>query len=205
MVTMREQTYHILTSYYKQKYQGGDEESKKRDIIETAPRLIKSDIKSHVSTVTNQYPSCEDLKLDSVHRSFRLVCGQHWKHCSLGKTQDVIRAVRPRAVIAPLQIGPAVQIHHLYRSKVIVDTLHEMGFCCSYTEVIRFEEKNAADCVQPDVLGDDIDLLEMSVLFSADDVDHGDKSDILSTLDFVYNIAIKHNLPIIITCYIACL
>ena len=40
-----------------------------------------------------------------------------------------------------------------------------------YTEVIRFE-KNAADRVEPDVLGGDVDLLDMSVLFAADSVDH---------------------------------
>ena len=64
-----------------------------------------------------------------------------------------------------------MQIHHLYRSKVIMDTLHEMGFCCLYTEVIIFE-KNAVDCVEPDVLGGDVDFLEMSVLFAADIVHH---------------------------------
>ena len=45
-----------------------------------------------------------------------------------------------------------------------------MGFCSSYAEVIRFE-KNAADCVKPDVLGNHVNLLGMSVLF-ADNVDH---------------------------------
>ena len=45
-----------------------------------------------------------------------------------------------------------------------------MGFCRSYAEVIRFE-KNAADCVEPDVLGGNVNLLAMSVLF-ADNVDH---------------------------------
>ena len=51
-----------------------------------------------------------------------------------------------------------------------METLHEMGFCSSYAEVIRFE-KNAADCVEPDVLGGNVNLLGMSVLF-ADSVDH---------------------------------
>ena len=64
IVTMREQTSEIMRSYYKQKCQEGDEESQKRAIIETAARLIRSDIKSQVSTVTNQYPSSDDLKLD---------------------------------------------------------------------------------------------------------------------------------------------
>ena len=46
-----------------------------------------------------------------------------------------------------------------------------MEFCSSYAEVIRFE-KNAADCVEPDVLGGNVDLIGMSVLFAADNIDH---------------------------------
>ena len=180
IVTMREQTSQILRSYYKQKCQEGDDESQKRAIIETAARLIRSDIKFQVSTVTNQYPSSEDLKLDSalsfIPTSLRtaletLFIGKDTRRKVAAVGHAIIQAVRRRAVIAPLQVGLAVQIHHLYRSKFLVDTLHEMGFCCSYTEVIRFE-KNAADCVEPDVLGGDVDLLEMSVLFAADNVDH---------------------------------
>ena len=180
IVTMREQTSEIMRSYYKQKCQEGDEESQKRAIIETAARLIRSDIKSQVSTVTNQYPSSDDLKLDSslsfIPTSLRtaletLLVGKDTRRKVAAVGHAIIQAVRPRAVIAPLQIGLAVQIHHLYRSKIIVDTLHKLGFCSSYTEVIRFE-KNAADCVEPDVLGGDVDLLDMSVLFAADNVDH---------------------------------
>jgi hypothetical protein len=46
--------------------QEGDIESQKRAIIETTARLIKCDIKSQVSTVTNQYPRSVVLKLDSA-------------------------------------------------------------------------------------------------------------------------------------------
>ena len=155
IVTMREQTSQILRSYYKQKCQEGDEESQKRAIIETAARLIKSDIKSQVSTVKNQYPSSEDLKLDSalsfIPTSLRtaletLFIGKDTRRKVAAVGHAIIQAVRPRAVIAPLQVGLAVQIHHLYRSKFIVDTLHEMGFCSSYKEVIRFEKKCSRLC-----------------------------------------------------------
>ena len=61
-----------------------------------------------------------------------------------------------------------MQVHHLYRSKFLVDTLHEMG-CSSCKEVLRFE-KNAADSVAPDL--DDIDLLDTSLLSAGDNVDH---------------------------------
>ena len=39
----------------------------------------------------------------------------------------IVRVVQPGAVIAPLQVGLGVQLHHLYQSKFLVDTLHEMG------------------------------------------------------------------------------
>ena len=55
-----------MRSYYNQKCQEGDEESQKRAVIETAAKLIKIDIKSQVSAVTNQYPSSDDLNLDSA-------------------------------------------------------------------------------------------------------------------------------------------
>lgn len=79
--------------------------------------------------------------------------------------------MRPRAVIAPLQIGLGVQAHHLYRSKFIVDTLSEMGFCSSYKEILRFK-KNAAYCITPNILGEDIDSAVTTALFAAANVDH---------------------------------
>ena len=70
---------------------------KKRAIIETAARLIKSDIKTNVPSVTNEYPSIETLKLDSG-----------LTFASIG--QAMIQAVRPRrAALAPLQLGLAVR------------------------------------------------------------------------------------------------
>ena len=82
--------------------------------------------------------------------------------------QSIIQAVRPRAVVAPLQIGLAAQLHHLYRSRFLVDTLFAMGFSSSYSEVQRFQ-KNAAELVAPDILGEGSFGM---VLFAADNVDH---------------------------------
>lgn len=74
----------------------------------------------------------------------------HRKVASIG--QSVVQAVRPRAVVAPLQLGLAVQLHHHFRSRFFVDSLSAMGYCSSYSEVQRFEE-NAAASVGQDVLG----------------------------------------------------
>ena len=100
--------------------------------------------------MTNQYPSSDDLNLDSallfIPTSLRialeiLFVDKDARCKVVGGGQAIIQAVCPRSIIAPLQIGLAVQIHHLYRSSLIVDTLHEMGFCSLYTEVMRFEKK----------------------------------------------------------------
>jgi hypothetical protein len=63
---MREKTSHILRSYFKSAQNEGDEESQKKALLETAARLIKSDIKSSVSAKNDQYPTTEMLKLQSA-------------------------------------------------------------------------------------------------------------------------------------------
>ena len=49
--------------------------------------------------------------------------------------QAIIQAARPRVLIAPLQIGLGVQMHHHFASKFLVDILNKLGFSSSYTEV----------------------------------------------------------------------
>ena len=133
-----------------------------------------------MSTVKDQYPTTEELKLqaalDYIPESLRSVLTALFvgkdtqkKVASIGHA--IIQAVRPRAVLAPLQIGLSVQMHHLNRSRFLVDTLCQMGFCSSYSEMQRFE-MNAANCAAPNMLGQDIDALNMALLFAADNVDH---------------------------------
>ena len=81
----------------------------------------------------------------------------------------IAQAVRPRSIVAPLQIGLAIQAHHVFRSRFLVDVLHAMGFASSYREVVRFE-KNAADYDPSDAFKDLTE--EASVLFAGDNVDH---------------------------------
>ncbi len=58
------------------------------------------------------------------------------KIASIG--QAIVQAACPRRVIAPLQIGLSVLLHHLTGSKFIIQTLNRFGFCSSYDEVKRF-------------------------------------------------------------------
>ena len=182
IVTMRENTSDILRSCMNRTIQGCDEVSQKRAILDAAARLIKSDIKPNVSSISNQYPSTDTLKLqaalDYIPESLCIVLNglfvgkdNRRKIASIGHA--IIQAVRSRAVLAPLQIGLSVQLHHLNRSRFLVDSLCQMGFCSSYSELQKFE-MNAANCAAPNMLGNDVDELNttVTVLFAADNVYH---------------------------------
>ena len=84
------------------------------------------------------------------------------KIASIG--QAIIQAARPRVLIAPLQIGLAVQMHHHYGSKFLIDSLNSHGFCSSYTEVTKFE-MSAAQTKGTDIPGH-------FVQYVADNVEH---------------------------------
>ncbi|KAH3752670.1 hypothetical protein DPMN_187294 [Dreissena polymorpha] len=51
-----------------------------------------------------------------------------------------MQAMRPRGIIAPLQIGLGVQMHRLFGSHFLVGTLNKLGFCSSYHEIQRYQE-----------------------------------------------------------------
>ena len=138
-----------------------DNEAHKRAIIEAAAKLIKSEIKTIIEQLKDVYPQTDELSLESslwhIPPSLRCMIQQLFigkdtrrKQASIG--QAIVQAVRPRAVLAPLQLGLAVQMHHHFRSRFLIDNLAAMGYCSSYSEVQRFEE-NAAFSTCPDVLG----------------------------------------------------
>ena len=70
-------------------------------------------------------------------------------------------------LLAPLQIGLAVQLHHHYASHFLVDSLHPLGFCCSYQQVQEFERSATFSH------GTDIpNFSDQSVQYVADNMDH---------------------------------
>ena len=85
-----------------------------------------------------------------------------------------MQAARPRLQITPLQISLGIQLHHHFASKFLIDTLHNLGFCSLYSEILRFESSAAAS------QGIDIPGIEKGQVlqFVADNVDHN-----VATLD----------------------
>ena len=86
------------------------------------------------------YPTTAELKLaaalDFIPGSLQfllqhLFVGKDTSTKVAGIGQAVVQAVRPRAVIAPLQLGLSVQMRHLYRSQFLINSLSTMGFASS--------------------------------------------------------------------------
>ena len=177
VVTFRSTAEVILNDFHHTNQKSGDKESEKLNIIKTAARLIKNDIRA-MKTSNDKYPIIDndiESSLDFLPASLLLLLeGIFLKKDSLlvaSICQAIIQAARPRVVIAPLQIGLGVQLHHSYTSRFLIDTLHQFGFCCSYNEVILFRQNAAVD------QGTDIPAYNgQFVQYVADNVDHNTRT-----------------------------
>ena len=145
-------------------------------LIKTVAALLRSEMMDMVFD-KNVYPDSGEMSLDSqiefLPLSFQTLLSEvirgkktDLKIASIG--QCIIQAARPNTCIAPLQICLAVQMHKAYASRSLIDTLNKMGFCSSYSEVLRFLANAAAS--------QGLDLPEVTeektLQFVADNVDH---------------------------------
>lgn len=176
VVTLWSTASTILHDFYSHpKHESPDLE--KNRILETAAKLIKNDVKSLVQQ-KDVYPGNSELasvddataflpmSLQILLKGLFTSSQAQTKTASIG--QAIVQATRPRVILAPLQLGLGVQLHHHFGSRFLVDTLHRHGFCCSYAEVIKFERSAAVS------EGTDIPNLEKGtfVQYVADNVDH---------------------------------
>ena len=198
VVTYRSTAFNILHQFYESP-KTDDPEAEKFRIIETAAKLIKNDIKS-INAETSQYPSSDEIR--SVEENIEFLPGTlkvFLKNVLVGKDtriktasigQAIMQSVRPRVLNTPLQLGLGVQMHRQFGSRFLIDTLNQLGFCSSYSEIQRYERSAAVN------LGVDIPgLLPGSfVQHIADNVDHN-----LRTLDgynTFHGMALSPQLPL---------
>lgn len=127
---------------------------KKMRIVETAANLIKSDIRAS-DVYSEFYPSRDQMSAAHEGINFLppslqgflrvLFIGKDIdvKLASIG--QAIMQATRPRILLAPLQLGLGVEMHHQFGSRFLIDSLHKHGFACSYSEVQKFERSAAVN------------------------------------------------------------
>ena len=121
-------------------------------IIEAAAKLIKSEIYSKQYPDKSSYPSADlvDINetLDFLPSSLKLFCNKMFVGVKKDRKVDaivqaIVQATKPTIIISPLQIGLGIQMHLIFRSRFLIDTLNRLGFCSSYSEIEEFE-RNAA-------------------------------------------------------------
>ena len=113
-------------------------------MIKAAADIIHSDIKSMASS-REEYPDSTAIEnhRNYIPETLRQFLEQviRKKDASLKISvigQALVQNTRPNTVIAPLQVGLAVQMHRTFGSRFLTDTLSHLGFCTSYTEVRKF-------------------------------------------------------------------
>lgn len=150
MVTLRRTADKIIKNFHKNNACNGDE---KKYIIKTAAKLIKEDIKS-ISQQTNLFPTSNGLHKEnalsfvpsSLQELLSEMFAEKAKEVKLAFIgQAIMQAVRPRALICPLQLGLAVDFHNFFQSKYAVEVLDACGFGASYSTVVQYE-RSAALC-----------------------------------------------------------
>ena len=176
VVTFRHKAEIILHEFHKNQDKSLNPDAEKLKLVEAAAKVIRSDIKSIESCTLNYPDSCE---IDSAHQCLQylpvtlklllesIIIGKdsELKIASIG--QAIMQAARPRILLAPLQLGLGIQMHHHFSSRFLIDSLHHHGFCCSYNEVQQFEH-SAAFSYNSNIAN----LTTQFVQYAADNVDH---------------------------------
>ena len=153
VVTFHSTAESIISEFYKQP-KVDDFEVEKARIVKTAVKLITSDIKN-LNASNTTYPcsgemSSVDQALEFIPKLLQIFLENIFvgkdtslKLASIG--QAIIEAARPKAVIAPLQLGLGIQMHHHFASKFLIDSLSSHGFCSPYTVVQKYERSAAVN------------------------------------------------------------
>jgi len=176
VVTFRHIADIIINDFYAHPKDDNSQDEKLR-IIQTAAKLLKSDMKM-VSQPQDTYPQASEMSSTDEAISFvpeslclllrLLFVGKNTetKVASIG--QAILQATRPRVITAPLQLGLGVQLHYHFGSRFLIDTLSEHGFCSSYHEVQKFERSAAVQ------QGSDVPNFAAGdyIQYMADNVDH---------------------------------
>ena len=147
IVTLQSRASSIINEFYSQPKKE-DCEAEKTKIIKAAANLIKSDFKK-IDAKSENYPS--NVEMSSIRSALDFVpdlLELFLRTLFVGKDVDlkvasidqaIMQAVRPRVLLAPLQLGVGNQLHHHFGSKLLIDSLHAHGFCSSYATVLQYE------------------------------------------------------------------
>ena len=145
VITLKKTATTILRDFYKQP-RNVDTEAEKLRVIKAAADIIHSDIKSMASS-REEYPDSTAIEnhRNYIPETLRQFLEQviRKKDASLKISaigQALVQSTRPNTVIAPLQIGLAVQMHRTFGSRFLIDTLSHL---VSVRPTLKLESLNS--------------------------------------------------------------
>lgn len=111
-------------------------------LVKAAAELLGNDIRCLTNSKAT-YPSSEEISSkdenlnfipDSLKLLLRSILSEKEADVKIAAIgQDFVQAARPRVLIARLQFGLGVQMHHHFSSTFLIETLSSLGICSSYT------------------------------------------------------------------------
>ena len=150
VVTFHHTVSSIISEFYRQPKKEFSEAEKARRIVETAAKLLKSDIKN-LDVSSYNFPSSDQMSsieknLEFIPDLLRLFLrilfvGKDVELQIASVGQAIVQATRPRVISAPLQLGLGVQMHHHFASKFLIGHCRNVRGLGKSMVVFRLFEK----------------------------------------------------------------
>ena len=138
-----------MTSFILESFKNTKEQTP-NDIITTAAKIIKSDIRE-ITADKSKYPSTEELsdidyETKWVPESLKIFLSSLVSSSlkQLGIGQCIVQASRPRSLIVPIPFGIGIDVDKSFGTKWLVDHLAKFGFSVTSDEVKLFKQSAAA-------------------------------------------------------------
>ncbi|XP_043269016.1 uncharacterized protein Nepl16 isoform X1 [Venturia canescens] len=159
----------IEESWYSERKRNENEE--KLRIIELASHIILQDIRAikfdttnynspvdFLNNATEYVPKTLQLFLDILIKTHKNTpkeqsCNK-WGNKIITAAHILMSSVRPRSFVSPILLGLSSMIHTKYSAKGLIDSLHNIGLCASYSETVRFESSIVNDSGNFNIVSD---------------------------------------------------
>lgn len=152
VLCMKDKAKQILRDHKK----AMEQEEEDTAIIKTAALLIRNKIRT--IKIDPGYPKREEManEYPNVPEVLRLFLSYFLTGDSLIDTwaQNIIKASRPRSGIMPAQLGLAVQLDHQFGSKWLIERMHRLKICESYTELQSYKWSVIRDIALKEIMGE---------------------------------------------------
>ncbi|GBM42127.1 hypothetical protein AVEN_99051-1 [Araneus ventricosus] len=98
----------------------------KRRIIDAAISILQEEVRSHVYDCST-CPTCEEISKGRENQEV------------LSVAHSIISSVCPRSFVSAVQVGIGVFLHRRFRSKLLINLLHNLGWSISCSEICKYE------------------------------------------------------------------